>query len=92
MTIKPLTVESNITKDIYKQCKRTCGQLTNEVKSRMNPIIRKYIDSCEMFVQGYEAGLITDWRQFFMTADEMRNSYQEKAEKEFNKEKELFKK
>lgn len=60
---KPEAV-SNQTESIYKS-KKFILSLVSHSLDRLKPAMRKYYQDMQEFCDGYESGMIRDWRRYF---------------------------
>ena len=65
---------TTFTKGLYR-AKKSVVSLLGGRADTLNPELRKYYEDSKDFVSMVEAGIIKDWRDFYMTADQMRDRY-----------------
>ena len=70
---KPLKQEiNNQTESIYKSKKFILSLVMHSI-DRLKPSMQKYYRDMQEFCEGYEAGIIRDWRKFF------KNGYKQRS-------------
>lgn len=52
------------TESIYKS-KKFIYSLVSGSLERLNPSQKKYFEDIKLFIEGYESGMIRDWKKFF---------------------------
>jgi hypothetical protein len=55
---------SEQTKAIYKSKKMVYNRVRHNL-DKLNPAQRKHFEDVALFIEGYESGIIKDWRTFF---------------------------
>jgi len=59
---------------IYKQCKMAYGRVYANIHA-LPEKAQKHFRAYGEFIQGYESGVIRNWSDFFMTAEDLSKKY-----------------